>query len=494
MFEDCCLACGRVLRDDGYVSFSFSPLPPTPSSSSPRPYCSGDDCHSKDSTSPSVSSTSSAYSSPNFGYATGGDVPPLLPSALGYAFSTHTRDRNSISSSSASSTAWSLTDEDEDDSALAVYSDREFDSSYDGIPKSPHYTSSNNSSQLFYARLPSGTNNRNAYTHLHHRTSSSSFSAQSAPKSIPIRSPPSTEDEASFSDGLSSREDDEELLYSMDIAGRSTSDYSQTDDDEPSPRLETKLDDTLTKKTKRSQNRASLPAYFSLLQMPSNESQPRNSMASSGQTITAYTRHSPATPKLSLSGLSTSGLPMSSLTAPPTAVMHSIPRGRRRTALHFSDSRTSSRDPSGRSSSRSRPRTRARQSSAIHASEVPFQRANASTLPVAPHDAPESSSPVFDWALVSSEARAAARGRTIVRRNSSPPPAKVTMSAEDFSFEEVVSRQQRGNSSPTRERKSRGRYKVTELDGMGGTVDAPGFGHGRSGLLDREHRKTERIR
>src|SRR4051794_29810014 len=90
-----CVPLPRALRPSIYLHYS-------------SPYCS-DECLNYDTTttSPSISSASSVYSSPHLGYALGGEVPPLLPSELGYALKGHSRDRKSISSSSASSTAWS---------------------------------------------------------------------------------------------------------------------------------------------------------------------------------------------------------------------------------------------------------------------------------------------------------------------------------------------------------------------------------------------------
>ncbi|KAF4615175.1 hypothetical protein D9613_002655 [Agrocybe pediades] len=65
MFEEFCLVCGKHVEDN-------------------RAYCS-EDCQNSELSSPSISSASSVLSSPNMGYAAGSDVPPLMPSALGYA-------------------------------------------------------------------------------------------------------------------------------------------------------------------------------------------------------------------------------------------------------------------------------------------------------------------------------------------------------------------------------------------------------------------------
>ncbi|KJA27060.1 hypothetical protein HYPSUDRAFT_198360 [Hypholoma sublateritium FD-334 SS-4] len=143
MFEEICLVCSK--HTDG------------------RPYCSSD-CQSEDLSSPSVSSSSSALSSPSIAYAPGGDVPAL---ALGSALKMYAY------ASSASST---LTDDDDDDAPSFLYS------------------------ALSYARRPSGTNNHSTVPRLQHRRLSSGSSAGLFPRSAPVACRPPPEDDLSFDD------------------------------------------------------------------------------------------------------------------------------------------------------------------------------------------------------------------------------------------------------------------------------------------------------
>jgi hypothetical protein len=69
------------------------------------------------------------------------------------------------------------------------------------------------------------------------------------------------------------------------------------------------------------------------------------------------------------------------------------------------------------------------------------------------------------------------RGRSTVRRNSPPIPRMFITTALRES-----DRSERPQSNRTG---SRGRVRVAELEGVGCLPDAPGFGNGRSGLLDR---------
>ncbi|KAJ7582987.1 hypothetical protein C8J56DRAFT_956236 [Mycena floridula] len=399
MFEEICLSCGKPLKEDG------------------RAYCS-EDCQNMDTVSPSLSSSSSAFSSPHIDYAVGGDVPALVPSALGFAL----RKYHRYSSSSASSTAWSIaTDEDDqDDVNFGVEHGLQdlADIISDGSSKSPSFFGT----PLSYARRPSVTNNGGSAAH---GRSSSSRHVRSTPQNVPVYSPSSTEDDEFQSDSGTSFHEEESIRRSF-VPGKSAPDGN----------------DTITSKTKRSRNRASLPAYFSLLQMPST------SPSSSANTID-IARPSPPTPKLTLAGLSQRRPPFS-LTAPPTAMINS--RGR--------PSESSER----RGLSRSNSRTRERQTTLTN--QPP---------PTVAHDIEprsQSKEPLIDWST--------ARGRRVIRRNSSPPPKMII--------------EPRG--SPSRAASSgapRGRARVDELYGIGGTEQAPGFGHGRTGLLDREHRRAGRF-
>ncbi|KAF8891226.1 hypothetical protein BD779DRAFT_1670869 [Infundibulicybe gibba] len=440
MFEEICLVCGRHLLDDGRV------------------YCS-DDCQSLDMTSPSISSASSALSSPHLGHTLGGDVPALVPSALGSALKTYWgRDRVSVSSSSASSTSWSvLTDDDEDDAGLGVGSEYDgTDSVYEGSTKSANLAHSMGHSALSYARRPSGTNNRSTVPNLHRRTSSGSPSShvRGIPSSAPNHSHSSTEDEDYSDFGFSSRYDldgDEPELHQARAWGS------------------VKAKSTLTK-PKRNRNRASLPAYFSLLQIssPSNE----NKSPVSSSSVHTISRPSPPTPKLTLTGLA-AGLPHSATTTSITSI-HATPRGRRKIpGSSESHQRSEHSDSTG---SLSRPSTEV----LAHTGE-PSHRVRL--------DSRGSVEQVFDWSVMDMP-----RGRTAVRRNSSPPP-KMMLSAialEDHNRAIAAAKKAEATATSQLQAKTRGRARVEELDGLGLSAYAPGYGHGRSGLLDRARINTEK--
>ncbi|KII89128.1 hypothetical protein PLICRDRAFT_175359 [Plicaturopsis crispa FD-325 SS-3] len=421
MFEEICLVCGKHLADDG------------------RAYCS-DNCETADAASPSISSASSAWSSPHIEYAMGGDVPALVPSALGSALNNYrgsaNRNRYSLSSSSASSASWSaLTDEDEDDNALVGTED---ESAYDGEAfegsKSPRYLQP--APGLSYARRPSSTNTRSTIPLLHRRTSSGS-GITSNPNSAGVpRSVPSTH---------SSNDDEDETA-----SAAASPEHSRSFRDKPSS--------TITSKSKRSRNRASLPAYFSLLQMgsPSNRISPLST--SSGRT--AGTHASPPTPKLALAGGPASRLAEPSLTASVVYASSSLegtPRGRRRNPA---PSRRSRSPRHTRSRSRSRSRSR-------HVTLRPLPPPALPALTAHTRGRMNSVEQVFDWTT-----GPASRGRPTVRRNSSPLPK---MMLRDM--EAPLS----GSES-----RARGRLRAEELDRK---VEAPGYGEGRSGLLARESRE-----
>lgn len=406
-------------------------------------YCS-DECSNLDAVSPSISSSSSALSSPYIDYATGGEVPALVPSALGSALRSYQgRNRYSISSSSASSASWSCLTDEEDNLSVGVEdeynnylgsSDAQ-SSIYEGSSKSSsiiQVPKSSRSSALSYARRPSMTNHRSTIPQLHRRTSSSSSSsfAQGIPQSAPSIHSPKTADHDS--------------AFGSDFKGDHDHYYSEADREQEHA--------TLSPKTKRSRNRASLPAYFSLLQISSPQ---RSSLKSSPVNSNA----SPPTPKMTLAAgpatiASKAKLFMSS-SSPPAAV-EATPRGRQRIA---GTSRSSRRSQQSRSQSPSRNPSRPPQ--------LNLQPESRGRL-----DSRNSVEQVFDWSTVPMH-----RGRPTVRRNSSPLP-------KAFFGDSSAALSGSDNNQRTR----RGRVALNELEGIGFTVQAPGFGNGRSGLV---HRKRE---
>lgn len=396
----------------------------------------------------------------------GGEVPALVPSALGTALNNYRgRDRYSLSSSSASSTSWSVVTDEEDDDAL-LGADDEYaclpdgtDSIYEGSSKSANELHPMRLSVLSYARRPSGTNNRSTVPLLHRRTSSGSSSGHvhGAPRSAPIHFNPrsSAEEEEYSSDFGFSLRGDSDTLHIHRHHHNTLSERNR----------EKGKCSTLTAKAKRSRNRASLPAYFSLLQTGGSPNHQRTSpvSSSSGNTIA---RPSPPTPKLTLTGLA-SGLPHSlSYIAPSVPAIHATPRGRRREPGTSGGSFRRSDYSRSRSPSRSHSRSR-------HLMRPPPPPPQLNLKPRSRLDSKGSVEQVFDWSNMP-----VARGRAAVRRNSSPPP-KMVLSGVCMNLESASGYGSAG-------RTKRGRARADDLDGMGFSADAPGYGIGRSGLMDRE--------
>ncbi|KAJ4487726.1 hypothetical protein J3R30DRAFT_839098 [Lentinula aciculospora] len=431
MFEEICLTCGKHLSDDGRV------------------YCS-DECQNLDTASPSISSASSALSSPHIGYALGGEVPALVSSALGKALrGYHTRGHPSVSSSASSTSCSVLTDEEDEVSQFVTSSEGGYQDEYsEGNLKSsglyPIFRA-----PLSYARRPSATNNVHAAPHAFGRApSSGSFPGHvhSAPRSAPIHShSQSSTDDETYSDFGSSSRDEKESYAPLKTC------------DEDQKRS------TMTK-AKHTRNRASLPAYFSLLQV-SSDTQPRVSLSVSDSSGHSVTRPSPPTPKLTIAGM-----PIHPFTALPTAAMQATPRGRRRDLDVSRSSRLSS--PSGSSS-----RSRSRPDNPFAPPAKTFRSQLSSK---------SSTERIHDWTA----STGLPRGRAAIRRNSSPPPKMIFSSMDTEQFN-IVSRGRKADS--TSRLRNRGRVMVSELDGLGGTRDAPGFGRGRSGLLHREQALSQRF-
>ncbi|KAI0820198.1 hypothetical protein BC628DRAFT_1331061 [Trametes gibbosa] len=486
MFEEVCLLCSRPLAADG------------------RPYCS-DECESLDVTSPSVSVNSSAQPSPFLKSTanppgTLAEVPALLPSALGRSLKephkSH-RVRHSESSSSNSSVSWSALEEDYNDDVLnpalrSAGTDDEFAINSDYL--SPEVGSSKPStsfgniyrtpnSSLPYVRRPSTTNNRSTIPMLHHRTSSASTPPSAGiSSSAPFFS--STEDDSSdvpsaCASSLSAR--------SGRRSGRKSNDSVPHTTDES----EREKDDTLTGKNRR--NRASLPAYFSLLTSTSPAVSRSQKSLSSLQTLSMISRSlqsssSPPTPRLAKPMVDTTAAFATAQfgrVSKHTVTADAAPRGRSR-----------QRDPDGRSSSsrRSASRSPGARTHAHHNAQV---RARLDSL-----------EKVADWVAHSPVVAASVRiarqqvqHHTHQRRNSSPSPlpkfeklhlrnaaldvdAGCVNSAVEEEFDEEDECE-----DPARERNSRrGRRRPDELDSMplGADHGAPGYGNGRSGLMARE--------
>ncbi|KAI0647536.1 hypothetical protein C8Q79DRAFT_907895 [Trametes meyenii] len=497
MYEEVCLVCGRPDLKNGAV------------------YCS-EQCEGIDVTSPPLSATSSAHPSPFLNanpsqLANLPEVPALLPSALGHSLHpTHKshRVRHSESSSSNSSVSWSALDDDDYDEevvAPALYSagtDDEFihpdylspeagsskpSSSFGNIYRHP-------SSSLAYVRRPSTTNNKSLVPTLHHRTSSASTpSSNGMSCSVPYYS---TEDDSS---DVPSVPPSATSSRPGRRSGRKSTDSIPQFADES----EREKDDTLTGKNRR--NRASLPAYFSLLTSTSPAVSRSQKSLSSLQTLSLLSRSlqsssSPPTPRLAKPVVDTTTAfatpqQQSRSFKPHSVTADAAPRGRSR-----------QRDPDGRSSSSRRSSSRSPGARA-HAHHSAHSRARLDSL-----------EKVADWVAHSPVVAASVRvARQQVqqqhhhhhhhhhpheRRNSSPPPLPkfeklhhsrdsgvdvdtgYINSAVEEEFEEEDE-----CDEPREERDSRrGRRRPNELDiaPVGVDYNAPGFGNGRSGLLARE--------
>ncbi|KAI0636406.1 hypothetical protein C8Q77DRAFT_1154348 [Trametes polyzona] len=490
MYEEVCLLCGRPVLADG------------------RPYCS-DECESLDVTSPSVSTTSSAQPSPflnSAANAPGGlaDIPALLPSALGRSVHTSHRVRHSESSSSNSSVSWSALEEDYDDEAVnpALYTvgtDDEFSvhpdyllveagsskpsSSFGNVYRNPN-------SSLAYIRRPSTTNNCSTIPMLHHRNSSASTpSSTGMSRSVPYYC--STEDDSS----------DAPSACDSSISGRSGRRASRKSTDSI-PQLtdenEREKDHTVTGKNRR--NRASLPAYFSLLTSSSPVTSRSQKSVSSLQTLSVISRSlqsssSPPTPRLAKPVVDTT-------TAFATVHSGRVTRAHIVPGDAAPRGRSKQRDLDGRSSSARRSSSRSPGARA-HTHHHGHARARLDSM-----------EKVADWVAHSPVVAASVRiARQQVqhpphqRRNSSPPPlpkfeklhlrdSGIDVDASYLnSAVEELDEEDECEEPAQKQGSRRGRRRPDELDSVppGADRDAPGYGNGRSGLMARERTRGHTV-
>lgn len=418
--------CGLHLADDGYVLHPSSSLALATHLIPSRAYCS-DDCENNDMYSPSISSSSSVLSSPRLGYTLGGEVPSLMPSVLGSALKNYTaRNHYSTSSSSStSSTSWSLFTDDEDRDANHQYSSSSDYSQHDG-PDDPNMKVQN----FINSANPSAL----SYTRIPSSTNNQSLVPQVKrhSRSRHVGGSPSFQSHA-LTDGTSSDAD-----FSLD------SEYEVNNNFQPDDRL-------IIEKTKHSRNRASLPACFSLLQIMSPP-KPIRSPPISSSSGNATVRQSPPTPRL-LSKRPGSTLDMSP-TVVPLSSFYNTPRGRRREAGHSSCSNRS------RNSSQRRRRRVYVNSPHQHVGHVPLRSYDCAAQ---------------EFALL-------IRGRPTIRRSSSPLSRIIISDAMKAGMRSTASSPFGSRSRP----RTRGRTRVEDLDGIGSSIDAPGYGCGRSGLVNRE--------
>ena len=354
-------------------------------------------------------------------------------------------NRYNVSSSSASSASRSFTDDDEEEYHFgSASSDHDVsDGIYDGNSKSVTIPSG-----LSYARRPSGTNNSSTVPHPHRRISSDSSSfgpVQNIPRSVPIYSHSQADNDDYFD--ISSLPED--------AVDADDSDLLSDQDWYP-----VKSKYQASKTSKRSRNRASLPACFSLLQTTSSKDIRASPVlsSSSGNTIA---RLSPPTPRPTFDNL------LSQAQYPPA--VYSTPRGRRRDPVNSRGARRTVDSSTSASRSGTRPLV-------IAESSRPVENSLYSRT-----DLKGSTEKLVDWSSVPGFPH---RGRATLRRNSSPLP-KMLIDLEDPALGAAVKNRQEDSGSQMRVR-TRGRARVEDLGRDSQSTDAPGFGYGRSGLLDRE--------
>jgi hypothetical protein len=426
-----------------------------------RAYCS-DDCESLDVTSPSISTTSSTSPSPHLlssnssSTAADRDIPALLPSALGgsplhvyarYRKMNHTT--NSFSRYQVSSTnllsPYSDTEHYHDhDENSSIHNDIGYQDPAEKPPSASlsSFHTSVTPSGLSYARKPSSTNHHSTVPLLHCR-SSSGASSPTRPVGIP-QSAPSPMALQPYS---SSTEDE-------------LSDTPEKDSTVRGKQSNTPLSKDVSKK----RNRASLPAYFSLLQLSSTTSPPRRK--SSTFSSQSAPKRSPPTPHISDHGFSIAASSTSAVT-PATVLancvtsapqVHERGRSKRR-------GESSPLAPSSRSHSRF--------------SSPPVHMTVASKSSRQPRHMSQSSrridsvEKVADWVGTSIGASGKRKSHSLFPA----PPIGDEESEDDENWE----------NERTSER--RGRKRAHELDSAPDDAkDAPGFGSGRSGLKDRERR------
>lgn len=459
-----------------------------------RVYCS-DECESLDATSPSISTTSSAHPSPYLHSTANApihlsDIPALVSSTLGRSLhpycASKQHNRLSVSSSSASSVGCStLSDEEEDNAGLYTGLDDEHAIDI-GSNKSAgsfgHFLLQLQSpASLNYTRRPSTTNMRSTIPSLHRRASSTSSPSRVAPGSHNLSgchpSCNSTEDDGSDvpPSSTSSRPKARHSHSRTGLNGGGNSWKGQDESDHY---------DTVLPKSK--QNRASLPAYFSLLTLTSASAHKVQRSPSSLNTLTTVSRSlksSPTTPIVT--GPSSVTLGHLGRT---TLAMEGTPRAR---GSRRHDAPSNTRSASRRSRSPRplrRPDTQTEHCHPPHTHLSPQSRARLDSVEKVFEWV--SGSPVVTIGVGAGNEIQQTRGRPMMRRNSSPPTkpdmhALVADSGLGQSLQFGAKSERRGRRLPDElDEESRGLVNK----------NAPGFGNGRSGLRAREERDRERER
>ncbi|KAI0819079.1 hypothetical protein BC629DRAFT_695779 [Irpex lacteus] len=494
MFEEAqvCMVCGRPVDSDGQV------------------YCS-DECSTLDAstssglTSPSLSATSSAYASPYLTSTTdSADVPALVPSALGRSH----RHKHSISSSSNSSMGW-LTTEDLNDTSIHIHDPSLTPADpLSESTKSPQYLHPPHArSGMQYARRPSTTNHRSTVPRLlRHQSGMTTSSPSSASSFGAGKSMPSP-----YYAANSSVDGDDASSLCLSEEGDRQSHASSSNNLEQA-------------QARRKRNRASLPAYFSLLQggttaplstlstsSPKSSGVPSSSSSSSrhwrapsalAQLSKSLQLASPTTPRVSHATVSANASDFTHANSPTSVKTErdvldggfgSITR-RSREQVQVQDEtrgrgRARTRDPDVRSISARRGQRSPRATYEHRYQERERGRARMSAAQRARIDSVEkvaewvSSSPVIAGAPVRVKyefVEALTRGLKGCAVESDSD------SEESSSSEEGVEEKEKENRSRVGREGGgvRGRRRPDELD-VPASEAAPGFGAGRSGLKGR---------
>lgn len=412
------------------------------------------------------------------------DIPSLVPSVLGGSktYRGH-RAHHSVSSSSNSSTGWSAFEDEEDEDAAYPHVNIEGEHAYtsDTHGEGSFKSSLHPHSALLYARRPSSTNHRSTIPLLHRRASSTS-----SPLAVPVRSP--------LSAAVSSppAEDDFSDVLSISLSSSVSSTRSRKDTFRPVnvgvTVTQEGADESTVSNKRRSRNRTSLPAYFSLLQLsPSSPPSMTHSSSSSGSrqalaTLSQSLRTSPTTPRTAHPLLDLTHAHAEATVRPALAV-ESTPRGR-----------LQRRDPDARSveGRRSLGRSPPRRPSRTQASSPPPCHHHHTDLGSQARTRLDSVEKVFEWVSSGPVDSSAIRGRTVTRRNSSPP-AKYEMLRDSNAVRDLYAHCMRQavvdeeeEERVRRKEDVRGRRWVDKLNDADLSQAASGYGNGRSGLKARE--------
>lgn len=479
-------------------------------------YCS-QECESLDAaspsitslTSPSLSAVSSAYPSPYLASTHGvGDVPALVPSVLGH------RAHHSISSSSNSSTGWSALTEEELEASVAITLNTADATEMMHVlgegAKSPQHLHPHGNG-LSFMRRPSTTNHRSTVPMLLRQGSGMTSTTTASSSSGASRGMPSPLYTSVVTDD---RDDTSSLCLS---------DSTPSDID---AHQHISVSAGLSSSMKKKRNRASLPAYFSLLQgrdasatstaantATNSPTSPRHWRTPSAlQQISRSLHASPTTPKVAYATATFTHAGLSGVPATEsTPATYSLARDERERGR----GRPRTRDPEVRSASSRREiaRSPVRHDRAyqLHDDKENDRRG----LSAAQRARIDSVEKVAEWVSSSPVMRGYAaqpqQHLPMERRNSSPRrnEMKETRERVRHEFVEALTRGLRGCavadddeeslseevneklSIAERERDVRGRRRAHELD-LPLSEAAPGLGSGRSGLKAREERLRAR--